>query len=322
MATELLAALIHLNLAAAGAVLAVLAARPLVRRHFGPEMAYRLWICVPIAAAAALFPAAAATRIVPPGEGPHFDPVYQASQGLMHAPAGALLGLWAAGALLAAAIIAVSQLRFLDMARRGLAGPAVAGVIVPRIVMPADTDSRFSVEERALIRAHERTHIDRGDPRTNGLIALAQCLFWLNPLVHLAAHEARLDQELACDALVLTHRPGQKRRYAETLLKTQLGAIAAPLGCHWLAGRSAHPLEQRIAALRRPAPDFQRQDIGAFVMGGAILLAAYGAWKAQPSAPAEGMPPDEVYIVHEVHHMQAIIVAPHVPSVALPLTRR
>jgi beta-lactamase regulating signal transducer with metallopeptidase domain len=322
MATDLLAALIHLNLAAAGAVLVMLAARPLVRKHFGPEVAYRLWVCVPIAAGAALFPAAGATRIVPPGEGPHFDPVYQASQGLMHAPAGLLLGLWLAGAVLAGAIIAISQLRFLDMARRGLAGPAVAGVIVPRIVMPADTDERFSPEERVLIRAHERTHIDRGDPRTNGLIALAQCLCWLNPLVHLAAREARLDQELACDALVLAHRPGQKRRYAETLLKTQLGAIAAPLGCHWLAGASAHPLEQRIAALRRPAPDFQRQDIGALVMGGAILLAAYGAWKAQPPAPAEGMPPEEVYVAHEVHHMQAIIVAHRKELIAVPSIRR
>jgi beta-lactamase regulating signal transducer with metallopeptidase domain len=322
MATDFLGALIHLNLAAAGAVLIVLAARPLVRKHFGPEMAYRLWVCVPIAAGAALFPAADATRIVPPGEGPHFDPVYQASQGLMHAPAGLLLALWLAGAVLAATGIAISQLRFLDMARRGLAGPAVAGVIVPRIIMPADTDERFSAEERILIRAHERTHIDRGDPRTNGLIALAQCLCWLNPLVHLAAREARLDQELACDALVLTHRPGQKRRYAETLLKTQLGAVAAPLGCHWLAGASAHPLEQRIAALRRPAPDFQRQDVGALVMVGAILLAAYGAWKAQPPAPAEGMPPEEVYVAHEVHHMQAIIVAHRKELIAVPSIRR
>jgi beta-lactamase regulating signal transducer with metallopeptidase domain len=310
MATDLLSALIHLNLAAAGAVLIVLLARKHVRRHVGPEIAYRLWICVPAAAAAALLPAAQATRIVPPGEGPHFDPVYQASQGLMQAPAGTLLMLWLAGAALAALVVALCQLRFLDMARRGLAGPAVAGFFAPRIVMPADACAVYSPEERALIRAHERTHIDRGDPRTNGLIAAVQCLCWFNPLVHMAAREARLDQELACDAAVLAHRPGQKRRYAETLLKTQLGAIAAPLGCHWLAGAAPHPLEQRIKALRRPAPDHQRQDIGALMMAGAILLAAYGAWKAQPPAPAEGMPPELAPVVHEARHMQAIIVSP------------
>src|SRR6185312_11026950 len=101
MATDVLAALIHLNLAAAGTILAVLLGRGTVRRYFGPEIAYRLWLCAPIASGAALFPAAAATRIVPPGDGPHFDPVYQASQGLMAAPAGALLTLWLAGAAVA-----------------------------------------------------------------------------------------------------------------------------------------------------------------------------------------------------------------------------
>jgi beta-lactamase regulating signal transducer with metallopeptidase domain len=310
MATELLSAFIHLNLAAAGAILAVLAIRPLVRRQLGPAIAYRVWLCVPIAAVTALFPAAAATRIVPPGDGPHFDPLYVASQGLTNAPTHFLLGLWLAGALLAAGLIALCQLRFLDMARRGLAGPAVAGVFSPRIVMPADAATLYSPEERALIRAHERTHIDRGDPRTNGLIALAQCLCWFNPVVHLAAREARLDQELACDAMVLAHRPTQKRRYAETLLKTQLGAIAAPLGCHWLAGSAPHPLEQRIAALRCPTPDFKRQDIGAFVMAGVIAIAAFGAWRAQPSSTPEGVAPDYIPVVKEVHHMQAIIVNP------------
>jgi beta-lactamase regulating signal transducer with metallopeptidase domain len=309
MANDLLVAFVHLNLAAAGAILVVLMARQTVRRHFGPQIAYGLWICVPAAAAAALLPAAMATRIVPPGDGPHFDPIYDASQQLMQAPATALLGLWLAGALVGAAMVAFWQLRFLDLARRGLAGPAVAGFFAPRIIMPADAESRYSAEERVLIRAHERTHIARGDPRINGLIALAQCLGWFNPLIHLAAREARLDQELACDAAVLAYRSGQKRRYAETLLKTQLGAIAAPLGCHWLAGQAQHPLEQRIKALRRPPPDFQRQDIGTFVMAGAIVLAAYGAWKAQSPAPAEGMPP--IYVPVEVeHHMQAIIVSP------------
>lgn len=310
MANDLLAALIHLNLAAAAATLAVLLGRPYVLRHFGPEIAYRLWVCVPTAAAAALLPAAPATRIVPPGVGPHFDPIYQASQGLLLAPAGALLGLWLIGVALSAGMVALCQLRFLDMARRGLAGPAVAGFIAPRVIMPADADSLYSAEERELIRAHERTHIERGDPRTNGFIAAAQCLCWFNPLVHLAAREARLDQELACDATVLTHRAGQKRRYAETLLKTQLGAIAAPIGCHWLSGAQRHPLEQRIAALRRPAPDFKRQDTGALVMAAAIALAAYGAWKAQPPATAEGMPPNYFPAPPDGRHMQAIIVSP------------
>ena len=307
MANEVLGALIHFNLAVAAATLAVLALRGPVRSRFGAQVAYRLWTGVPVAGLAALLPPAQATRIVPPGEGPHFDPIFMASQGLAHVPALLALIAWLGGALLAMAVVAVCQLRFLGLARRGLAGPAVAGVFAPRVIMPHDAEAQFTAEERQLIRAHERTHIDRGDPRTNGMIALAQCLFWFNPLVHLAARAARLDQELACDAQVLAHRFGQRRRYAETLLKTQLGAIAAPLGCHWLAGHAAHPLEQRIQALRQPAPDFRRQDHGAIALACALALAAYGAWKAQPAAPAEGFVPDDPPAA-EAHHMQAIIV--------------
>ncbi|HEY2750297.1 M56 family metallopeptidase [Phenylobacterium sp.] len=309
MATDLLVAIVHLNLAAAAAILIVLALRQKARRHLGAEVAYRLWVCVPIAAAAALAPAAPATRIYPPGDGPHFDPIFAATQALDSAPARTLLAVWLLGAAIGGVVIARRQLRFLRMARRGLAGPAVTGFFVPRIIMPAASDQLYSTEERALIRAHERAHIDRGDPRTNGFIALAQCLLWFNPLAHIAAREARLDQEFACDAAVLARRSGQKRLYAETLLKTQIGGVATPLGCHWLTGPAPHPLEQRIKALRRPSPGFQRQDAGAVLTACAIALAACGAWKAQPAGMAQGMPPILVPVEVE-HHMQAIIVSP------------
>ena len=312
MATDLLTALLHLNLAAAGAVLMVMALRGTVRRNFGAETAYGLWICVPIAAVAALLPAAAATRIYPPGVGPHFDPIFMATQALDQSPSTALLALWLAGAALGVITVARRQLHFLRMARHGLAGPAVTGFFAPRIIMPADAATLYSTDERALIRAHERTHIDRGDPRANGFIALAQCLFWCNPLIHLAAHEARLDQELACDATVLAHRSSQKRLYAETLLKTQIGGVATPLGCHWLAGAAPHPLEQRIKALRGPAPDDRRRDMGLFFIAFAFALAAYGAWRAQPAGTAQGMPPATPPPIEIEHHMQAIIVTPFI----------
>jgi beta-lactamase regulating signal transducer with metallopeptidase domain len=308
MANDVLVALVHLNLAAAAAFLAVLALRPTVRRLFAPQIAYRLWASVPVAALAALIPAQPATRIVPPGVGPHFDPIWIASQGLAQAPAEALLVLWLAGAVVGAGLIAVRQLRFLDLARRGLAGPAVAGVVAPRIVMPADADHRYTAEERRLIRAHERTHIARGDPRANGFIALAQCLCWFNPLVHLAARQARLDQELACDAAVLARLSGQRRRYAETLLKTQLGAVAAPLGCHWLAGSAAHPLEMRIAALRQPAPDDHRKDVGAGLMAAVIAASALTAWTAQPHSAAQGLPPAYIPPTEAEPHVSLTIV--------------
>lgn len=285
MANELLAILLHMNLAAAGAILAVLALRGVARQQFGAGFAYCLWACVPVAAVAALFPPPAARWIPLPGTPRTL--IGQAADAVAQAPAAAILAIWIAGALCVALLIAVRQLRFLSLARRGLAGPAVAGVVTPRIVMPANADERFTPEERAIIRAHERAHIDRKDPRTNGLIALAQCLCWFNPMVHIAAREARVDQELACDATVLMRLPGQRRRYAETLLKTQLTDSLAPLGCHWV-GAKAHPLEVRIQALRLPVASDRRRDWALAALASTLTLAAYGAWAAQPAGPAMG----------------------------------
>ena len=285
MANELLTILLHMNLAAGGAVLAVLAVRGLARRYFGAGFAYRLWTAVPVAAVAALFPPPAARWIPLPGSPRTL--VGQAADAMANAPATAILTLWIAGALVAGLLIAMRQMRFLALANRGLAGPAVAGVIVPRIIMPANADERFTPEERAIIRAHERAHIDRKDPRTNGMIALAQCLCWFNPLAHLAAREARVDQELACDATVLTRLHGQRRRYAETLLKTQLTESLAPLGCHWVGAR-AHPLEVRIQALRLPIVSHRRHDWALGALALILALCAYAAWAAQPAGPAMG----------------------------------
>jgi hypothetical protein len=73
MANEILGALIHFNLAAAAATIAVLVLRQPIRKRFGAQLAYRLWSGVPIAGLAALLPPAEATRIVPPGEGRRGD---------------------------------------------------------------------------------------------------------------------------------------------------------------------------------------------------------------------------------------------------------
>lgn len=107
-----------------------------------------------------------------------------------------LLAVWAVGVVAAAGLMWRAQAAFLRRAWAGEAGPAVVGVITPRVVMSPD-DGRHTEAERALIRAHEREHIERKDPRTGALMVAFQCIAWFNPLVHLAVHVARLDQELA-----------------------------------------------------------------------------------------------------------------------------
>jgi len=281
MATEILLALIRANLCASAAIFVVMLLRTPARRLFGPRNAYALWLAVPAAMLGSVFAASTATDsdgtplMTAPSAGPWLD---------SHDHAVGVLAVWLFGVVAALGMVAWSQHRFMAAARAGRAGPAVTGIVHARLIAPSDFAQRFTPEERRLVRAHERVHIDRLDVRANAWAVLVQCLGWFNPFLHLAAHAMRLDQELACDAAVIARLPRERRRYAETLLKSHLDRRPLPLGCHWRA-RGVHPLEARIAMLAQPAPSGAWQDIGAAVLT-AIAIAALGlAWALQPPQP-------------------------------------
>jgi beta-lactamase regulating signal transducer with metallopeptidase domain len=282
MATEVLLALIRANIAASAAILLVLLLRRPARRLFGAELAYALWLAPPAAMLGAML--TASDDVAPIGAASALD---QAARVWLSRPdhAVGVFALWLLGVTAAASFVTWSQLRFMAAARVGRAGPAVTGIIHARLVTPADFAERFTPEERALVRAHERAHIDRLDARANALTVLVQCLGWFNPVLHMGSHAMRLDQELACDAAVVARLPRERRRYAETLLR--IGLVqqgAAPLTCHW-ASRRAHPLEARIALLARPAPSQARHDAGVALLAMLAIGAVYAAWAAEPPQP-------------------------------------
>src|SRR5258705_297126 len=112
-----------------------------------------------------------------------------------------------------------------------------------------------------LLPARVVPHLPRHDSRVNAALALARCVNWFNPMLHLAAHLIRIDQELACDAAVVAALPGARKSYAQAMLKAQLAARPLPLGCYWPAP-SAHPLAQRIRLLAARAPGVWRLRLG------------------------------------------------------------
>lgn len=306
MTSELIEALVRANLAASAAAVVVLALRSPAARLFGAQTAYALWSLVPLAWAGSLLPA----RIADEGaslaaRGPALGPYV----------AEGLTMLWLAGVGASLAVFALTQLRFWLRQRQGRAGPAVAGVFLPRLVLPRDFRSRYSEQEQALIRAHEQAHLDRGDPRINAFIAVFQLVNWFNPLVHHAAVKARLDQELACDEAVLASRPTARRAYAQALLKSQLAASGPPLGCHWL-GRGRHPLETRIGRLATPEPGESRRLAGALTAGALAIAAGVSAWSAQPVRPP---PEPKVLVVPAPPVMHVLLAGPDaLPPVVLP----
>jgi beta-lactamase regulating signal transducer with metallopeptidase domain len=277
----LLAALLRAEAAGTVAILLVLVLRAPARRLIGAGLAYRLWTVVPVAAVTAVFPSLS--------DFSHSTGDAQVSltaPGLLPAP---LLLAWLAGAALTAAAMAIAEARFRRLARQGRAGPAVMGLFWPRMVVPADYDRRFTAPERDLIRAHERAHIARGDPGANLFVAAMRALNWFNPLVHLGAACARLDQELACDAAVVEARPDSRRLYGETLLKAHMTAPRSPFACAWGAV-ARHPLETRLSLLARPALTLSVYLRGAALVGLVALLAVLSVWGAGP-----GWSPDQEY---------------------------
>ncbi|HET6970332.1 MAG TPA: M56 family metallopeptidase, partial [Phenylobacterium sp.] len=155
-----------------------------------------------------------------------------------------------------------------------------------------------------LIRAHEREHLARHDPRAGALAVALQAVCWFNPFAHVAAHAMRLDQELACDAAVLRRRPRDRALYAKTLLKTQLAAQALPFGCHWPA-RGPHPLEVRVGLLK--APVRYEGLAGHLLITGGLAIVAFCAWTAQPPAPRH-LTPIEVRWAQEHHGIMSVML--------------
>ena len=278
IATEALLLLVRLNLVAAFAIALVLVVRPLVRRWFGAHPAYLAWLLVPVALLGAIIPA-------PEGAGP-VAPLEAAVGGAhLWLSAGVdswiLAGVWMAGILAAASVVARRYARFLDEEKAGRAGPAIVGIVSPRVVMPSDFDARFTPEECRLVRAHERAHIDRLDARCNALVLAMQCVNWFNPLVHWAAQAIRFDQELACDATVMTRLPTERRRYAEALLRSQHAAVASPLGCDWSCP-GARLLMTRLTTLMEKQPTEHRCELGDMLLAGLWALVLVAGWTAQP----------------------------------------
>jgi beta-lactamase regulating signal transducer with metallopeptidase domain/ankyrin repeat protein len=326
MASDLLTFLLRANLALAAAVVLVVLLRKPVRAAFGARAAYGLWLVAPLAVIAMLLPARivsvaaptpSAVAGTPPRPTPNPQPRPTPTPGLeaealpsaatrhriqAHRLRDTLVIAWGLIALLAIGVQAERQRRFLKSlgrlrgeadlfhAEHAGVGPAVIGALLPRVVLPADFALRFTVEEQALILAHERNHLRTGDAQINALTTALQCVFWFNPLVHVGARLLRIDQEIACDAAVLTRFPIARRAYGEAMLKTQLAPHAPPLGCHWPASANKQ-LKERFVMLKQHRQGRARRLAGGAAVAALALAAGVAAWASQPAR-----------VVHRVAH--------------------
>lgn len=296
MASDILSALVRFNLTVSLAIGLVLILRMPLRRIAGARLAYALWLLVPLCALAGFVPAFpwAITRLqatagpLPPG-GSWVDAALIG--GMRRSLDGsavlspAILAVWMTGAVL---LFGLALLRHNRAMRDAAAGPAVVGILAPRVILPTDFSSRFDGREQVLVLAHEEIHRRGGHTRINAGVELLRCLNWVNPLVHLAARLTRVDQELACDACVIGRFPNDRRTYAAALLKAQVPTAHLPLGCHWPV-RSSNVLKARILMLGREMPSRVRLVLGGALISTIASMSALAVWAAAPSTLNEAV---------------------------------
>lgn len=296
--TEFLITLLQTTLASSSAMLLVLALRRPLRHWLGASAAYLLWLTVPVTLLVMLLPAPR-SEVVPMiavGSAVRIgNTVAEIGAPLLRWP-WLLAALWLVGTLLMLARLIHQQRRFMrtlgPLLRRddgcyqaqAVAGlPAVVGLLRPRIVLPAGFESRYTSQEQQLVLRHEQVHLRRGDIVVNALLALLHCVYWFNPLLPRVLRRCRQDQELSCDERVIAASAGARRSYGNAMLKTGLALSPLPMGCHW---QNHHPLQERIAMLKRPVPGKRQWLAMLLVTVGLSSGVGYAAWAAQPSTTA------------------------------------
>jgi bla regulator protein blaR1 len=294
-------------------MLIVLAIREPVARHFGARTAYLLWLAP---ALRMIMPA------LPEGWGIASGQQIQDAVIIMagvSAPAGitvaasdgdtlwpiALGAVWLGGAALFFTQHMLNYRRFVRTtiketkpfevrdaitisASPHVSSPLAFGIIGKTIIIPHDFSTRFDATEQRLALAHELTHHRRGDPGINFFALMLLALHWFNPIAHIAHRAFRLDQEAACDAIVLNGATACERHaYGSALFKAAIGPV--PLAA--CAMGTVTTLKTRLKWIAaHPQPKFLAQ-IGwlaaaAFVICGVLLTASNGfaAKKVEESA--------------------------------------
>lgn len=99
---------------------------------------------------------------------------------------------------------------------KGIAVPMTWGVLKPVVLMPLSS-SQWPLEQCSSVLFHELSHVKRWDFPVTLLCRISCCLYWFNPLSWMVFKRLRMEQEKACDQMVL--QTGIKpSTYASSLL--------------------------------------------------------------------------------------------------------
>ena len=184
--------------------------------------------------------------------------------------------------------------------------PMAGGWLRPVVFLPSSAIT-WTAERRDVVLAHELAHLASADPLRHVAARLAVALYWFHPLAWLAAREATLAREEACDQSVLGLglRPSS---YAQVLLDFADSAGPRPVAALPIVDRSS--LERRLMAILAHEPGRIRPSRPLVPFAIITLLAAAVA-AAHPDA---SVPPVRVAAVAAV----PTATVPAVPAATIP----
>jgi TonB family protein len=153
-------------------------------------------------------------------------------------------------------------------------GPAVSGVLRPRILAP-EWLTTLPPRERELILMHEEEHVRARDPLLVSVGRAARILTPWNPVVWAMTTKLVRAVELDCDRRVL-ERTSDVEAYGRTLLKVSARRPGRLLAAAAFAESEA-PLRSRILAMTTPSRTISIAAIAAAtVLGVVVLVGALG----------------------------------------------
>lgn len=158
--------------------------------------------------------------------------------------------------------------------------PITLGWLRPAIVLPEAAAQQLTAETVKHILLHELGHIKRQDIFFNWVACAVNILHWFNPAVWLACRKMRMDMEVACDALVLSHlHPGQHKNYGATLIEISEIPRVSPRAATTLGILENHTeLKARLTMIK----EFSTMNSKSKVFVGLILMVSAITTLAQP----------------------------------------
>jgi len=199
--------------------------------------------------------------------------------------------------------------------------PVTWGVSHPTILLPANALAwRTACPDRIdAVFAHEVAHVARWDVAAKFVARLGVMMFWFHPLVWIAARQARLEREQACDDAVLAL--GSKPSTYAGHLMAVVQSFRAPAPDALAMARPSQ-IERRVRAILDARVNHRGASRASVVMAAVLVATALPVASAQLTAramPVHVAVPVPVPVAIDV---PAILTLPPLSSTTSPARRQ